>query len=336
MKPVCACLLAALLVLGCAPADYPGEWPRAASSLLSRKGGCPDLSGDFDGVDGRLLFLLGRDPDFEKSIRFQPEHRAKLTMAADGQTLDIATSVNERGLVQMRERMLSYNQDYVDVDSIVRLVRGTDFDCAGGWLHSLRFPQSESQHGMRRMELRVARDADDGLIAGARLRLEQSVGWADSRRIPLGSHDETRWHRWPSWPREAEAALAAAQSVALHRHGWINHGRSVPTRFTSFYVEPICLRYEQYGRFSAPHGPEMRRQREDRGPPPPECPQGWGKFDLGEVFRTGMDLSSGATQRYRIVWFPLSEGEQAQREIVVSNPMALPLMPGEKERWPVR
>lgn len=40
--------------------------------------------------------------------------------------------------------------------------------------------------------------------------------------------------------------------------------------------------------------------------------------------------------RYRVVWFPLSEGEQAQREIVVSNPMALPLMPGEKERGPVR
>lgn len=331
MRTVCACLLTALLV-GCAPADYPGDWPRAATSLLSRKGGCPDLSGDFDGVDGHLLFLLGPNPDFEQSIHFQPEHRAKLTMAADGKSLDIATRVNERGLAVFRERMLANNEEYVYVEKIVRLRRGNDYDCAGGWLHSLHFPQPESQHGMRRMELRVARDADDGLIAGARLRLDQSVGWADSHRIPLGAHDETRWHRWPSRPHEAEAALAAAQSVTLHRYGWTNHGGSVPTRLTSFYVEPICLRYEQYGSVSAPQGPEMRRGRDDIGPPPPQCPQGWGKFDLGEVFRTGMDLSSGAAHRYRFVWFPLSEGEQTQREIVVTNPMALPLIPGEKGR----
>jgi len=332
MRQVCAGLMAALLVVGCAPADYPSDWPRVASSLLSGKGGCPDLSGDFDGVDGSLLYLLGRDPDFEKSIRFQPEHRATLTMAADGKTLEIATGVNERGLAVFRERMLTYNQEYVHVDQVVRLKRGNDYDCAGGWLHSLHFPQAQAQHGMRRMELRVARDADDGLIAGARLRIDQSVGWGDSRGIPLWARNETRWYRWPSRPREADAALAAAQSVTLHRYGWINHGRSVPTRFTSFYVEPICLRYEQYGRFSAPHGPEMRRGRDAIGPPPPECPKGWGKFDLGEVFRTGMDLPNDTPQRYRFVWFVLSEGEQAQREIVVTNPMTLPLMPGEKER----
>lgn len=227
--------------------------------------------------------------------------------------------------------MLVYNEEYVYVEKIVRLKRETDFDCADGWLHSLHFPQPEEQHqAIRRMELRLARDADDGLIAGAHLRIAQSWGWADSRQIPLRSYDTTRWYRWPSRPSEADAALAAAQSVTLHRYGWINHGRSVPTRFTSFYVEPICLRFERYGSVSAPHGPEMRRGRDALGPPPPECPQGWGKFDLGEVFRTGMDLPGATPQRYRFVWFPLSEGEQAQREIVVTNPMTLPLMPGEK------
>lgn len=102
MRRVCVGLMAALLVAGCAPTDYPGDWPRVASSWLSRKGGCPDLSGTFDGENGDLLYLLGRDPDFEKSTLFQPEHRVKLEMAADGKTLDISTRFNERGLVVFR------------------------------------------------------------------------------------------------------------------------------------------------------------------------------------------------------------------------------------------
>lgn len=317
---------------GCAPADYPGDWPAAGGGRFDDKGSCPDLSGDFDGVRGELLYLLGRDPDFEKPIRHTPERRGRLDMAADGSTLDIALELNERGLAEYRERALKHNTEGVHVVPRQRLRRGEDYECDSGWLQSLHFPQPDFVDGLRRMDLKVGRDRDGGLIAGARLRFRQQLGWGDSPGIEIWSSDQTHWHRWPARPAAADTMLTAAQSVTLHRHGWVNHGRSVPTRFTSFYVEPICLRFEQYGVVTAPQGPEMRRGRDELGPLPPTCPDGWGKFDLGETFRTGMDLPDDAPRRYRFEWFPLSEGEAGRREIVVSDPRELPLMPGESER----
>ncbi|HMM68482.1 MAG TPA: hypothetical protein PKC03_16220, partial [Dokdonella sp.] len=47
MRGLLVCGLMLLALTGCAERDYPDDWPKPDPGWFSRKGGCPDLAGDY-------------------------------------------------------------------------------------------------------------------------------------------------------------------------------------------------------------------------------------------------------------------------------------------------
>jgi hypothetical protein len=314
--------------------DYPEEWPKPDTGMLANKmGNCPDLRGDYDGVNGELTWLLGQNPDYESHPPVWQEHRAVVTQADDGAWLHIALSLNEKGLAGFRERMLRFNTESngADIHRDLWLEHGRDYTCRGGWLFSQYFPQSDFVHGMRRVSLQLARDDSGALIAGATLGIESPIfSWADVSSDTTIVLDETRWHRWPARNPANDAVLANAQDVTLHRYGWINHGNRIPFRFTSFYLEPICVRFVWEGYPVKVSGPVMRRSRDDPRPEEQQCPASWGRFDVGEVFRRDLTIPYDGMQASSIEWYRLNDTEKKITVIPIPDVRELPLMPGEK------
>jgi hypothetical protein len=308
---------------------YPKDWPKPAGSLFARKGGCPDLNATYTGVNSELAWLLGSNPDsFGSSRSTWPDSRAALVQSADGNKLTITFSFSPKGFANFRDREIKYNTESNGSAAAppMKLERGRDFECQGGWLYGKHFPQDSAAHGWQRKELKVGRDKSGGLIAGATTGKESSIGWADSPRISLGNYDETTWHRWAKDDPDTDAALARLQSVDLRRYWWKNRGdTAMPIRFTSFYLEPICVRVVEtnsagYESISPHSGPERRKSGI-------ECPPKWGKYDFGEVLRTDMDIQTDSSTRYRIEWFAWSARESKPNVIDVANVHELPEMP---------
>ncbi len=318
-----------LLLAGCGARGYPDDWPDPDPGWFSRKGGCPDLVGDYDLVNSKLSWLLSANPDFEVARKTWSEHHAVVEQAEDGTWLRITMSLNSRGLDDYRTRMLKFNFENNGMPSktVLELTAGEDYECSGGWLKSLRFEQSEKVHGMRRKSLHLRRDKEGGLIAGATLETDQSVGWADSKRIPLGSSDGTRWYHWPKRDPADDKLLSSMQEVDLRRYPWVNNGIRIPVRFTSFFLEPICVRYFDGDDAIAVSGPELLRSRDDHRPPAPECPDAWGKFDFGEVFRKELSIRGEHPRKYRIEWFVLGAQDSKPEVIQITDARNLPVMP---------
>ena len=332
------CLALAILVLvACGAPDYPKDWPKPDLRSTSRKGSCPDLTGSYDRVQSELTWLLGWNPDIEKPIPVWQEHRATISQADDGSWLRIELGLNERGLVAYRERVLKYNMQSNGsmVERGILLRASRDYECSGGWLFSRRFAQAEPVRTMQRKSLQLARDRDGGLIAGATITHDVSFSlWAGTRGISMGRWDNTRWDRWPSRPASADAALATLQDVTVHRYSWINPGNRIPVRFTSFYFEPICVRYFDDTYPSPVHGPTIRRERDDSRPAEADCPDGWGRFDIGEVFRRDMQIPDETPKSYRIEWY-LMNGDDANPKVIdINDVRTLPLMPESSKRPP--
>ncbi len=73
------------------------------------------------------------------------------------------------------------------------------------------------------------------------------------------------------------------------------------------------------------------------GPPPPagrpdlapECPDTWGKFDLGEVFRRELTIPAESPRQYRIEWFILGEDGSNPDIIRIADVRKLPVMPAQ-------
>jgi len=258
-----------------------------------------------------------------------------VTQADDGAWLHIALSLNEKGLAEFRERMLRYNTESggPQIHRDMRLQQGRDYTCRGGWLFSQHFPQWDFVHGMRRVSLQVARDKSGALIAGATLAIEYPIfSWADVSSDTTIALDETRWHRWPARNPANDAVLVKSQDVTLHRYGWVNHGRSIPFRFTSFYVEPLCVRFIWEGYPVKVSGPVMRRSRDDPRPEEQQCPAPWGRFDVGEVFRRDLTIPYDGVQASSVEWYRLNDTEKKITVIPIPDVRELPLMPGEKQK----
>ncbi len=332
MRGILAGGLMLLVMAGCGARDYPDDWPKPDSGWWSRKGGCPDLVGDYDSVNSELSWLLSADPDFEKVIPVWSEHHARVEQADDGSWLKITMELNSRGFDDYSTRMLKFNWENSGLQNgnVLELKVGEEYACSGGWLKSLRFEQAEKVHGMQRKSLQLRRDKDGGLIAGATLEIDQSFSWAGSRPIPLGSSDGTKWYRWPKRDPADDVTLSAMQKVDLRRYPWVNNGTRVPIRFTSFFLAPICVRYFDGDYAIAVHGPEQVRSRDDRRPPAPACPESWGKFDFGEVFRKELTIPNENSRQYRIEWFVLGDDESKPEIIRITDARKLPAMPKQE------
>jgi hypothetical protein len=334
MRKVLSCGVFFLLLAGCGLRDYPDDWPKPDPGWFARKGGCPDLVGDYASVNSELSWLLGPDPDFEVPQKAWREHHAAIEQAGDGSWLRITMNLDSSGLDDYRTRMLEFNLESNGSaqEKVLDLKRGEHYECSGGWLESLRFGQAEKVHGMQRKSLRLRKDRGGGLVAGATVEVDQSLGWGDSRGVALYGKDVTRWYRWPKRDPADEEALSSKQGVDLHRYSWVNHGTYVPVRFTSFFLTPICVKFYDGDYAIAVRGPERRRSRDDAGPPAPECPVSWGKFDLGEVFRKEMRIPAESPHRYRIEWFVLGAEDAIPQTIEISDVRKLPVMPESSKR----
>jgi len=322
--------LAVLVLGGCGAPDYPKDWPKPDLRSASRKGACPDLTGAYDRVQAELTWLLGSDPDFEKSIPAWQEHRATISQADDGSWLRIELGLNERGLVEYREHLLKYNQESHGAMNArgVLLRASRDYECSGGWLFSRRFAQAEPVKTWQRKSLQLARDRAGGLIAGATINKSVSLSlYEGTRGISLGRSDDTRWYRWPARAAGADAALAALQDVTVHRYHWTNPGNRIPVRFTSFYVEPICVRFFDGPNPSPARTSTIGRGRDDPRPAEADCPVGWGRFDVGQVFRRDMYIPEEAPGTYRIEWYRLNGDAGKPDVITIDDVRTLPLMP---------
>lgn len=251
--------------------------------------------------------------------------------ADDGSWLRIAFRLNEHGLPEYRDHLLKYNNESngTMIEKDLWLQRGKHYECRKGWLYSTRFAQLEPVHTWQRKSLQLAKDKSGALIAGATVNKEVIVSlWAGSRGFSIGHKDDTTWYRWPRRDPAADAVLASLQSVTLHRYSWVNHGRSIPVRFTSFHVEPICVRYFD-GKYPVKvQGPMFVRERDDPRPAEEKCPNGWGRFDIGEVFRREIFLPEIVPETYRIEWYVMSQPDRKPSVITIHDVRELPLMPG--------
>lgn len=324
-------LLVACLA-GCDAPDYPAGWSKPASVFWpgNKKGECPDLTGAYDGVHSELTVLLGANPDFEKPWPAWQEHRANITQADDGSWLKVKLTLNERGLAEYRERSLKYNNESNGsmANRDLWLSAGKDYVCRNGWLYSSGFAQGERVHTWQRKSLQLGKDKSGGLIAGATINKDLYISvWAEAQGFYAGSWDDTRWYRWPARDPAADKVLEQAQSVTVHRYNWINHGRTIPMRFSSFYVEPICVRFFYGGYPVKVHGPLVRRGRDDPRPEEQDCTDGWGRFDVGEVFRKELFLPEIVQETSRIEWYVMNAADKTPHIIEISDVRELPLMP---------
>lgn len=318
-----------LVLAGCGARDYPDDWPSPDPGWLSRKGGCPDLAGDYDSVNSELSWLFSANPDYRVARKTWSEHHARVEQADDGSWLRITMNLNSRGFEDYRERMLKFNQESsgLPIEGLLELKAGEDYECSGGWLEGLRFAQAKEVQGLQRKSLQLRTDKSGGLIAGATVEIDQSLAWGDSKPIPLGKRKGTQWFRWPKRDPADDQALLAMQGVDVRRYPWVNNGRYVPVRFTSFFLAPICVRFYDGDYAIVLHGPEQVRSRDDRRPPAPACPESWGKFDFGEVFRRELKVPDDFPRKYRIEWFVLGEDASKPEVIRIADARKLPVMP---------
>lgn len=325
------CLAFTLLLSACDAPDYPDDWPAPDNGFFSRKGGCPDLTGDYDSVGSELPWLLGSNPDFESTRQAWFEHRAKVSMSDDGDEVHFDISINEKGFEKFRAHMLEHNlageaRRFLGTSFTLR--KGDDYRCSGGWLHSLHFPQAEREHGWQRKKLQVGRDSDGGLIAGATINQDVSLGWGDSRGVPLGTMDETRWYRWPARSPWADSELEALQGFEWRRYWWVNHNTRMATRMINYYLEPVCVRLQAFPRnpdnqwFSKPPQPSQ----DESG----KCPQGWRQLNFAGTYNTELVLPEQGGPLYRLEWYPLGKGASAVNTIELQDVRDLPAMPRRK------
>ena len=325
--PIPARLARTALVLGClavaacdeAP-DYPQDWPAPATSVLSRRGDCPDLAGSYDQVHAELEWLLGRDPDVEQSLPAWDEHLVRIEQGEKGQWLRLEMRLNERGLPAFREHLIRYNLEGGGSVRTLELREGRDYQCRGGWLLGRHWPQERPVHGWQRKRLAFGRDGEGALIAGATITKATSYGWGDSRRITLGSEDDTRWYRWPARTAQSDARLQAEYGVDIHRYWWRNAaGRLLPVRITSFHPEPICLRVRlsTETQYVAPRssGPEACLSNETR-------------LTFAGVLYAGLGLHERKFGIYQVEWRPLASPPDGPRKLIeIPDPAALPHVP---------
>lgn len=302
----------ALLLAGCARTPgYPHDWPPASPDLY----GCPDLSGEYDGVDANLPALLAPERNFGK--RFQHEHSVLIERDATDGHYTLTLRRNARGLAAFREWHLEYNQDSTADGGFVRieLDKGEDYECSRGWFIGSKWSIMEQPRGdPRHLRLALAKDGAGNLIAAVTTRDAQ---------------DRTQWLRWPKRAPDAEAQLRAAGSVSLVRYPVSNaRGKRVPTRFANYTPDAICVDSPHLPDVEVrlPPRPSIPQPRAAASPaPPPHCPDNELKLDQGDVVRIDMPAHAYTT----VNWHPLGKPRSAGGILEIEAPEDLPgLEPG--------
>ena len=304
-----ACGIAIVLSLSaCDSSEYPKDWPGHAYGLFSRKGGCPDLAGEYDGVDQRFVALFfGGDP-LEKREHYV-EHKATITEADDGASLAIDLAINERGMDQLEAGKGGGNV-WGGYRHIVRR-RNADYRCSGGW--------------MMFDDMQLGRDRSGGLIAHRTVAQPGSIGWGDVS-LSTGTHLRNLWLRLPARDPARDVALASRGHFVLRRADWTNDGRSTPVYLTSYFARPLCIRYvHRYAPWpDAIETSAIGRVGDPARLGPLDCPAGWARLESGETQLQEMNVPDNDGEYYRYEWFRFGEPPASARVIEINDAATLP------------
>jgi len=319
-------LLAVTLVLAGCDDGYPDNLPRLAGSWFSRQGACPDLRGDYQDVSFQFMLKFG----LGSSLDLWNRHHAHITQAVDGSWLDIELGLSAAGMRAARGERGKDEPMFSGLGRGQRLRLGDHYRCRGGWLHVLA-REGSGDDNFRYESTRFAKDRSGGLIAEEIVSRAQTIGWADSRAISLGRGHETRWSRWPLRDPGDAAAVAALEGVRLTRADWINNGRSVPTYFSNFHLDPICARLVREWRIDGQKpiislADEIRRSR-DEPTRPFQCPQESGEMASlsTTIWQIDVPEPDSALGDYRVEWQRIDQFDRAWNIIPIKDVRTLPI-----------
>lgn len=301
---------------------YPNDWPGVAHSWWTSRGGCPDLEGDYDGIDYDFLVYFGVG---SPSDRWR-DHHARVTQARDGEWLKLDIAPSSKGMRGLLGELGSRQTRFRGLGFPVTLHRGGQFRCSGGWLYSLARDETGGD-GFAYVEMRFAKDRKGGLVAKLVTRHAQSIGWADSPSIPLGHSNTTGWMHWPARDPADDLAVAALEGMRLRRASWINHGSSVPTYVTNFHQTPVCARIVREFRVAG-QKPIVSAlgNRPSRGATL-RCPDDAGEIGPIDTAIAQLDIpgASAAFGDYRLEWQRLDRLAEPWRVEPIADVRELPM-----------
>ncbi len=296
--------------------DYPKKWS-APRLFTGSRGGCPDLTGSYDGVDETVPRLLQGSPAWEQGGRPWFEHSVVVTQAEDGSSLELRFALNERGLPEHREHVMTYNQGWPHGGTLT-LTRDKDYTCSGRWLHSLR-----------REGVFVSRNRAGDIVVGETREVSGELVIYEGIRFGPEYVDKTTWRRWTARPVSADAALQAVYTFEVNRFPWTNKGgREVVVKVGNYLGEEICLRAWEVNAERANDNGANASVLVGPASDEAHCPPTWLRLShLGSI-NFGLRIPDVA---YRIAWRPQSTPDAEAKTMEVPRPDQLPLMPDQDE-----
>ncbi len=308
------CIVGMLSLSACNLSEYPDDWPGRAWGLFSRKGDCPDLVGEYDDVDEYLLSKMHGWTE-NANLKEYVDHKLKITQADDGAWIRFEFAVNEKGLDTLEAREGgSVLQPYASMT----WTRGRQYLC-----HSGQFFENAAY------ETEFARDRSGALLAHWTRRVKGSMRVGNTT-IPTGTGVHYGWRRWVARDPARNDALRERGHFMLGQAGLKNGDDFARVHVTSFFSEPLCIRYvhrDASGTTSSTFS--NSREADPARPEPWDCPAGWGGMDAGTMFgmkmyfpRQGRDLQG--RDLHRIEWFRLGDAADQALYIEIRDVRALP------------
>ncbi len=217
--------------------NYPETWPSARGLLIDRKGWwCPNLEGEYRDANWAFAYVFGVGPRRADWGR----HVARITQADDGSSLRLDFSLGAEGMRAVRAGEMSMTRG-----TSFTLTEGTDYRCTMGWLYIRNFDRGGTGgSGFAHEETGIGKDRSGALIVDETVSDDQSIGWGDSQRIPLGRGSRHRWYRWEARDPSDEAEAARLEGITLRRTGFLD-GDKVKTWFANFHRQALCVRLVQ-------------------------------------------------------------------------------------------
>lgn len=303
---IAGCIAGMLSLSACNLSEYPDDWPGRAWGLFSRKGGCPDLVGEYDGADEYLLSKLHGWME-NGNLTDYVDHTVKITQADDGAWLRFEFAVNETGLDALEARKRG---SVLEPYASIAWTRGRQYRCHSG--------------GLFANDTEFARDRSGGLIAHWTRREKGSLR-VGSTDIPTGTGVHNGWRRWAARDPARNAALKERGHFMLGQTDWKKGDDFTRVHLTSFFSEPLCVRYLRRDASGTTSRTFLNsREAGPAGPQPWDCPAAWGGMDAGTMFDMEMRFPEQGRDLHRIEWFRLGETPDQARHIEIRDVRALP------------
>ncbi len=304
------CVVGMLSLSACKFSEYPDDWPGRAWGLFSRKGDCPDLMGEYDGVDEQLLSKLHGWME-NGNLADYVDHKVNITQADDGAWIKFEFAVDEQGLAALEARK---GGSVLAPYASIAWTRGRQYRCENGGLFVNATYDTE-----------FARDRSGALIAHWTRREKGSLR-VGSTDIPTGTGVHNGWRRWTARDPARNAALETRGHFRLGRADLKKDDDSARAYFTSFFSGPLCVRYVRRDAYEAASRTFLNSREADPARPQSwDCPAGWGGMDAGTTFDMEMRFPVRSGDLHRIEWFRLGDTPDQAGFIEIHDVRGLPV-----------